>query len=187
MSDTNKPPHQWRTREEWAEDQHAFYHDRFDDLPIEFTLTDEEVQWAVPALRELWKTQGRLLRELAIPPALRQQPGETIKAFFDRCDAMPQADQDLLAAQAKIRWIRQDSNKAIKALKAREASDLVLIHSKAVNEILAPILARYQAAKEVATEKRKQEILARPIDDAAWARELEWRAGNDERRRRRNL
>jgi hypothetical protein len=179
--------YQWRTREEWAKDRHAFHHDRFENLAIEFMLTDEEVHLALQALRELWKAQGKRLRALKIPAAWRQQPGESQKAHHARINAMPQADQDLWRAQAEPRWMIDAINKATKALKEGLAADLVRIHDKEVKEILTPILGRYQEAKDVATKVRKQKILATPIDDAAWEKECQRRAEIDERRRRRNL
>ena len=66
---TDNSAREWPTREEWAESRRAFYHDRFDNLAIEFALTDEDAQWAIPALRELWKAQGKRLRALKFPPA----------------------------------------------------------------------------------------------------------------------
>ena len=89
---------------------------------------------------------------------------------------MPKADQDLRQVQAAPRWIMDSINRATRALKDGAAADLVLILNNEVKEVLAPILARYQAAVDVATLKREQEILTTPIDDAAWKSELERRA-----------
>jgi hypothetical protein len=89
-------------------------------------------------------------------------------------------------AISERRLARKAENEAALKMEAvGRAADLVLIHHQEVKEVLAPILTHYQGALETARKKREQEILATPNDGAAWAQELERRAGIAHRRTQR--
>lgn len=177
--------HQWRTREEWAKDRRAFYHDRFEELGLSPHLSayasPEEIEALIAALRALWKSEGARLRALHVPTELSRQSKESYGAFWIRLDETPGA-RDLLAAVDAHKDCRKFINETIKLLskgdlpKWRQVEFRYLLEDAKVNAILGPIQARYDAAKEAATEKRKQEILATPIDDQAWDKELKRRA-----------
>jgi hypothetical protein len=47
---------------------------------------------------------------------------------------------------------------------------------EAAAALLAPVRARYEAARKAAEEAWRAKIEATPIDDAAWEKQLRWRA-----------
>jgi hypothetical protein len=186
---------QWPTREEWAISQRAFYYDRFENLDFDRRLsahaTTHEIDAAIRALRTLWKVKGVHLRDLCVPKELLQQRGESGHSHYARTKAMTPEEQDLLHHYFCHQGERRMINETIKALLDdevpsqcrsiertgyRDSADLILEEVE-VGKALRPIAVRYCAAREGAAEKRKQEILATPIDDAAWEEELQRRAG----------
>jgi hypothetical protein len=174
---------QWPTREEWAESQRAFYYDRFEYLDFDARLSaftsPTEVETLISALQELWKAEGAQLRALNIPRKLKQQRGESGASHFKRWMEMNTADQELMTDGATLKSARRCINKTIKVLRDNRVP--YWISGGGIGEILKPILARYEAARKAAEEKRKQEILATSIDDAAWEEELQRRADLDQR------
>jgi hypothetical protein len=186
---------QWPTREEWAESQHTFYHDRFEDLDFDRQLSAhasaQEIDFAIRALRTLWKVKGAHQRDLCVPKELQQQRGESGPSYYARQKTMTSEEQSLLYNYFCYQGERRVINRTIKALLDnevpsqcrctersgfRDSTDLILEEVE-VGKALSPIAIRYVAAREAAEEKRRQEILATPIDDAAWEGELQRRAG----------
>jgi hypothetical protein len=189
---------QWPTREEWAESQRAFYYDRFEDLDFDRQLsahaTTQEVDVAIRALRTLWKAKGVHLRELCVPKELHQQRGESGHSYYARQKLMTSEEQDLLYNYFCHQGERRVINETIKALLDNEVpsqcryiersgfqdSRDYILEDAEVDKAWRTIAVRYVAAREAAEEKRRQEILATPIDDAAWEEELQRRADIDQ-------
>ena len=177
---------QWPTREEWAEHQRAVYYDRFEDLDFDASLSAHasptNVETLIFALQELWKAEGARMK-LAAKAAgpLNQQPVETNTAHFQRWFGMTPEEQEIVSPVSESRCHRSNIKKAIKRLQnnrlPHSSDDLDwLLKDASVAKVLGPIHASYVAAREAAEEKRKQEILATPIDDVAWEKELQRRA-----------
>jgi hypothetical protein len=76
---------------------------------------------------------------------------------------------------AKNAYWRQEINSAIRELRSGKVPEkaLWLENPPAPFDV---IVKRYRAAKDATDTKWKAEIAARPIDDAAWQKELERRA-----------
>jgi hypothetical protein len=181
---------EWPTREEWAKNRTTCYADLFDDLDLgDFHgLDDSQRDDAIKALQTLWKAEGvRMKHRAEIAGPLCKQPNETGREHTERWLAMTKEEQNLAGHVSECRWNRKEINEAIKAVRNRKwirwmhSYDGALLPSwmpsdSEAAKIFQPILDRYKAAYKAATEKREQEILSTPIDDDAWAKELEYRA-----------
>jgi hypothetical protein len=184
---------EWPTREEWAESQRAFYHDRFEDLEFDRQLSayasDQEIDVAVRALRALWKVKGVRLLALCVPKGFQQQRGETQRSYYVRINAMTSEERELLENYLCYQGERRRIKKIIKTLLDNEVPPQCrwvessgysectdgIPEEAEVDKALGAIAVRYVGARAAAEEKRKQEILATPIDDAAWEKELQRR------------
>ena len=168
--------YEWPSREEWAKRRHTLYCDLFEDLPVSERPSDyaspQEIEEVINALRELWKAKGNKLHEakrLAGP--LARQRKEGLHAYYARRGAMSPAQEELADSVEILKGERHDINELIKEL-AQDWVKFYRYHPPEADAILAPIRARYERARGAAEEVRKQEILATPIDDAAWQAEL---------------
>jgi len=177
----------WPTREEWAEQQRALYYDRFDCLDLDERLSvyasESEIETIIGALQSLWKAEGVHLRALNVPKELERQRGESLSAHLQRHEtAMTPVEQELFSSARELKFQRSAINEAIRHLRADEmpafysCDTAKVLKIPSIATLFDPVLVRYEAAKEAAEEKRRQEILATPIDDAAWERELQRRA-----------
>jgi hypothetical protein len=174
----------WPDREEWGAQRRTPYADMFEFLGVSRCASDYatagEIGAVISALKALYADEGRKLRaaRLAAGP-LGQQPGETRTARVLRYYRLSESERGALLPVWTHEQHRKDINEAIKALR----DDTLPAHRSwdAVEAILAPMEARWQAAHTIAHEARRREIEATPIDDAAWARELRWRRELDGR------
>jgi hypothetical protein len=99
---------------------------------------------------------------------------------------MSDTDQRIAAAIRESQELRRNLNQTIKllqggSLRPSEYCLRSIPKDKEVGEILGPIMARCEAAREAAIKKRELEILATPIDDEAWQAELHRRADFERR------
>jgi hypothetical protein len=183
-------PHQWPTREEWAKSRRSLFHDgRFDRLDfcrdLSAYASPNEIEALIAALRALWKREGARLRALQVPAELCRQQGESALTYYLRRKQMLPSEQELLQTADWCREARMYIQKGIKyvldgsLLKGLDLDLERAIKDSAVTAILGPIRARYDAAYQAAIKKREAEIRVTPIDDAAWAEELQRRAGLD--------
>jgi hypothetical protein len=92
---------------------------------------------------------------------------------------MSEADQELAMRPETLRCDRRVTRETIAAIDA----GLVPEHHGIRVPLLDEIFARYDAARRAADEAWAVEVARRPIDDAAWERELERRRKYEERRR----
>jgi hypothetical protein len=171
-------PHQWPTREEWAAQQRVPSFDEYEFLrfdPPEFSSA--ELGTAIQALRSRWKAEGVRLRGFAVPKDLRQQPGESIRAYYQRSKMMSQAERDLLQQAHWCQNLRQQINRVIKNLQNNERPDCN--GETAIDELIEPVMTRWKMAHDAAIQKLEEKASARPIDDAAWEEELRRRAEFD--------
>ena len=160
--------YQWPTCEEWARTRRTLYDGWAESLAIDFHLETSEKAEATAALRALWKTEGARMRALHIPKELKRQQGETRSAYSQRYLAMSQEEQDLLLAATELRYARNQINSALKALEHNYQQ--TFFKYKEIRPAIPRLVARYEAAIKAAEEKRRREILTRPIDDKASAR-----------------
>jgi hypothetical protein len=147
--------HVWPSREEWAKDQRTPYYDHFEGGEgsiISNRLADyadeTTIAAAIKALESLWRELGRQMRAC--------QDAEQKEILKDR---------------------RAGINCALKTMRAGEIpSEHAECRSVLSSAILAPFDEPRDAALKAAYEQREREIAATPIDDAAWAKELQRRA-----------
>ena len=147
---------EWPSREEWAERRRTAYftHDR----PHRYTASNdlslyacpEEVEGAIAALKKLWSDYGKQLKaEGDISPWLRQRRtgiNMVIKALINGC----------------VRETLGLGHIPLEILRSIPEYDM--------------IIKRYEAAVQTGDDKYIAECAAEPVDDAAWANELEQRA-----------
>jgi hypothetical protein len=187
--------HEWPSRGEWAKRERACYSDLFDDVAVSTKADDygtaEEIAAAIDGLRHEW---SRLGRELKIARhaagSLLRQPETQYQATHRYLD-MAEEDRARLDRVVFTQHLRRDVAEFRRAL---EAGRLMPPHGLALawrleaiptaGPALRILFDRYEAAWERARQQRRDEILATPIDDAAWAKELERRAGLEEYFRR---
>ena len=106
---------------------------------------------------------------------------------MQRFRARSEAEGELLGKAAGHRDCRQRINKTIQALNDNEWPYWLAHFDSPIGKAIEPLISRYKAAREAAEEQRKREILATPIDDAAWAKELARRAEIEQWRARRGM
>jgi hypothetical protein len=174
--------YKWPTREEWAKQERTPYYDLFKNLPVSEELKDyatpQEIAAAVVGLKELYRTEGRKLKEakrLAGP--LAPQPRERIRDHYARYVAMTEHEKELSRTVGNIQDVRHESNKVLRCItKGYLPLHIDCCFRKEIEPVLATIKARYDAAKKTAEVVRLRQIEATPIDDAAWEEELRRRA-----------
>ena len=152
----------WPSREEWAERHRTFYADTADDVahavsrnPIDY-VTSEEIDQAIEALT---RTRNALLGPLR---------------------AAKQAGDDERVA-VLVAVLQDDRRRRFLATKALKAGRIPRAHYEGAGlPELTTITSRYQAAVDAAVDAARRAIVARPIDDAAWERELQRRRNVDQ-------
>ena len=183
----------WPSRERWAYPSNTPYWDSDTGCPyadkyghrLSDYATPHEVAVLTAELKNLYRELGRELRavNLRIKPSDRQQRGEGHAAWYRRFRQLPPEDQELFNEAANLKSDRQQINDLLK----RIADDAIPDFTRGGSvigrpaELVAPFLERYDAAFKAAREQWEQECLQIPVDDAAWEKELEWRAGIERR------
>jgi hypothetical protein len=164
-------PIQWPTREEWATQQRDAYFDHKNPHPytasqkLSLYASEEEVAALITAMQELSRSYSPPGPEAA-KQALQPKHGESFRQYSRRYSRMSDAKKQRAYMQLEV-------SGAI----AKLQNDLVpYFDAASVDQpLLTEIICRYFAARKAADEKYIAEVKARPIDDAAWAEELERR------------
>jgi hypothetical protein len=155
--------HSWPSREEWAEQRRTPYYDRFEDLRFKGDLADcgseAEIAAIIQTLRARWSELGRQMKTASKEPTDPRWPRSS--RYED------------------LRSDRRVVNDAIKRMRDGQWPEYSYVYIKDVLAPLAPLRARYDAARKAAEGERCREIEATPIDDAAWEAELRRRANLD--------
>jgi DNA repair exonuclease SbcCD ATPase subunit len=175
---------EWPTREQWAEQTRTFYYDIADGArdSVSTLVTDyatqEEIATAIGELRGRWSELGRRLRELN----KRLQPFANALAFYD----LSEEQQRLHSDARDLRDQRQAVNKLAKEwanpyrgkpyFDRYLAVGLNLMTSDGACPIFRSIVSRWGDAKDAKVEAARIRTENAPIDDEAWAKELESRA-----------
>jgi hypothetical protein len=169
--------HEWPTRDEWAKRMRTPYFDRIEvrisDAASDYA-TQAEIQAEIDRLHAEWCELGRELKRTPKTPmdelspkqrfALHQRSGDN-RNFFDR--------DDIWTARDAIRERRKKVNGALRDLRA---GNVPLGNGRYQGQKECPLLyERWSAARRAAYQRREAEIRATPIDDEAWAKELERR------------
>jgi len=175
----------WPTREQWAAIQRTAYYDYFEDLPRSNDIADyaspEETTAAIAALKAIWCDYGRRLKEA------KQLAGPVLHRFY--YDLSPD-EQKLCNHVSLFKDRRAEINQVIKALREghyhykfdsilKRAADPEHATPCQIDPVLVSIQSRYRAAYEVEAAEIIRRAEARPIDDAAWERELQRRRDID--------
>lgn len=171
----------WDNREEWAKRVRSAC---YEEIPARSTVladyASEEAARAIAELRQLWRQYGQRMRELqAKTPHRIRQSGESVGAWNKRWAAMSNDEQRAVEAVLVLQERRQIINRMIVEL--REGTVPVQHHS--IPQLLADnpvptvgvIMQRYEDACYRALDAYREEVAKRPIDDAAWEEELQFR------------
>ena len=178
--------HTWPTRDEWAYRRKHPYLDGDVVAPVTRAIaayaSPQEISETMAKLNALQRTLFRTMRAIKREAgSLLRQPKETSLHYVTRCLAMPESERAPLTAYDRARWHRQDVRRALQAILQEQTLPLeVAHHSEELVAILGPLVQRWSVASRAEHDRCTKEIADRtPIDDAAWQRELERRAGFD--------
>ena len=169
-------PFAGESREAWAKHDRTPDADMFEYLQVSSAIADyaaaAEIADIVAQLEEQWRSEGRKQRAARrAAGSLSRRQDENALAYHARLRAMSPSDYDLAVAFTIPQDERHQIPKALKLINEGELPIEVRLRA-AATAILASVIARYQAAYDVARDKREEEILATPIDNAASAEEL---------------
>jgi hypothetical protein len=180
---------EWPTREQWAEQQRAAYWDS--DIPHPYNAsrrlsdyaTPDEIHAIIAELKALWSTYGREMKAVKDHPAVKRSD-ESLSDYLTRLKTMSETEKEISGRPINMKYRRSEINEMLKQLRNGEVPFRGLDPIRAAAPLCDALLARYEAAAEAGIQKYVDECAARPVDDAAWARELErraeieqWRAG----------
>ena len=174
----------WPTREQWAERRRTVNCDTW--RPQSMTASCEVLDYAnhdeiaklVAALWNVWDNLGREMRaaRLAAGPLAKQRK-ETKLSFVRRYLEMSEAEQKIVDRWEEPRLTRKKIKEVILTVRDhRKIPHYASPELLALVPLLDAINARYEVAARAANEAWKQKVGETPIDDAAWQRELEFRA-----------
>jgi hypothetical protein len=153
---------EWPTREEWAEQRRTLYADQCEDIGWIDKLTElatpSEIAEAIHALEQMWRDMGRQMKT-----ASREQHAG-FEDFAREC-----------SDYTELRSERQIVNRALKLMRNGQLPILADEGGMITNKLFPHMHARMKQLHEEAIERRAQEKAQTPIDDDAWAKELEWR------------
>lgn len=170
----------WPTREEWAVSRRTFFADYADDVHVSGSAhtwgTSKEVSDAVvafdtarrellPALREAKATAGDLLR----------RPNEPQADYIARRLDFTEAEEAAFQAVTQIQGWRRNFYGAFKALSRDWMPAHYLVAVGPVPAEYLTLATRRDEARAEAVEDLRRKIESRPVDDAAWVRELDRR------------
>jgi hypothetical protein len=172
-------PYEWPTREQWAEQRRNNYWDSESPHPylasrrLSNYASAAEIAAVIVALQEAYRDYGRQMRAAkALAGPLARQRGEGSGPYIKRYLAMSEAEQDIAGEPDVLRVKRREVNEVLKQLREDWVPWRWAMSSPPP---LDAIMARYEAAVRAGDEKWIAEVAAAPIDDAAWAEELERR------------
>jgi hypothetical protein len=161
----------WPTREEWAVQQRTVYYDMLEDListSLSNYASDDEVAAAITALRKIWCTYGHQMKE-----AKRNAETVVDRSYYE----LSEEERKLIDPIHTYQDRRREINDVIKSLRrGRYHFRISWILERDGCPPLAVIKTRYDAAWAAAEVK----IENTPIDDDAWAKELQRRRDIDE-------
>jgi hypothetical protein len=172
----------WPTREEWAK-QHRSTAGWSKPNPAKkqasLYATADEIAAIVTALKQSYNAHGRKLWEAkeACPDLVAQ-----VEAARKAKEPLRWSDED----RARYRPVydaedvRRTINAAVKVLTKHDRVPYLWQEGRDLPE-LAELVSRYEAACEPADEAWRAEVAQRPIDDAAWEKELQRRRCIDDR------
>ncbi|UGX95790.1 hypothetical protein G6321_00011880 [Bradyrhizobium barranii subsp. barranii] len=170
----------WPSREEWAERRRSAYWDSESPHPyrasgkLSHYASPEEITAAITGLKKPWADYGRQMKAAAAKAGpLARQAGERDTVWVSRFLSMGGEDRELAGESECIRADRREINRLIKELRDGSVS---WGNMRDKLPLLDTIVVRYEAAVQAGDEKFIAECAARPVDDAAWQAELEWRA-----------
>jgi hypothetical protein len=175
----------WPSREEWAIQGRTAYcdeggHRYTASSELSLYANPEEIATAIAALQKMWRDYGtdmRAAQKVAGP--LARQSNERRRDWGQRWLAMTDVEQKLANEVESFRDKRELINRVIKTMR-NNGVPWWQFGRAAPPPPLDAIIARYEAAVQAGDEKWKAEVAARPVDDAAWASELEHRGRIDQ-------
>jgi hypothetical protein len=173
------PKHQydWPSREEWAKRRRTVYADMTDDLcdaRLQGYATQEQVAEITFKLKEIYRDQGRKMREAKPVYDTLRIPGEQARGKHVWWLHLSRADQDRCEPYLIAQCRRKGINRLLRDIADGNLSLFGDAHYWP--EIFAPFVEAYDAARDAALKDLRARVAARPIDDAAWEKELRWRA-----------
>jgi hypothetical protein len=172
----------WPTREEWAEHHRTFYFDMEDGVLVSSKAADygtpAEIDAAAAAALAL---RSRLLADLRqakqVAGGLLRQPGESSRDYIARYLAAGQDDERDRRLSAVHLIV--DRRRALLRFAKHLRAGSIMWDGRYGDGQLPPeaalLVGRREAAYQAAVDALRQQIETRPVDDAAWAKELERR------------
>ena len=177
----SKGKHEWPTREEWAKRQRSTYWDS-DQFPNAFTCTSEEVEAACAKFKTEWSRLGKELKLAIARCPLARRGDETLAQYCARYYALvrdgKEAEQKLWDEVERIRLNRMMLREAVEYL--RGGINWPRHTYEFITDAIAAPWQRSEQLREAAIEEYEAKCRATPIDDEAWAKELEWRRKQEE-------
>jgi hypothetical protein len=178
-----------RSRQAWAERQHAVYGDEVPNNLLSDGVRDYATQdeWddAVQELRDVWRQKGKEMARLrqTHPEAIRLAAGHSI-GRYEAWMASPKEDQEAYSAYLRLQRDRQHLNATYRVARGEELAGYAQTFDALYTPpLMAAIVDRrhqaYLAALGAWYAATRAARAKRPIDDAAWRQELERRRHDD--------
>jgi hypothetical protein len=149
--------------------------------------TADEIAAIVASLKQSYRQQGRLLREAkqaAGPAWIEQEQERTGLGKYMKWRALPKPQQEMVSAVQRVQQQRRDINAVLKLIASDELPNSYDARFADLPE-LAEVSIRWKAAWDANYQAWQEELATRPIDDAAWEKELrrrkdieEWLSGS---------
>jgi hypothetical protein len=178
---------QWPSREQWAtarqstwwdcEDRPPF-HDRYSHRLSDYA-TFEEIAAAIETLQQAWHDIGNDMKRIKLELdtfAIERQRGEGSRGYYNRYKTLPESNRRKVSAHSGLRIQRHTIREIITLLREDVVPQgLAWKVGEKAKQAITPFEERYVAAFKQASDAWKQERLATPVDDPAWAEELKQR------------
>jgi hypothetical protein len=176
----------WPTREQWARNRTTVFAGDENPHPASRRLSDyasaDEIAAAIEAIKaaRLQTLRTERAADLALG-LLGRQRGESRRGYETRFRTMSRAEQDRVIDSVPSSYDLHELNETLKQLKGGVVPwRRVWAALGSEPAPLSPIMARYEAALKQTHKAWEQEVAQTPVDDAAWAKELEWRRKCDD-------
>ena len=186
--------HPWTQRDEWAEQRRTPYADDVDQVVeavsarVADYATPAEITQAYAELRDHWRTLGSDLRAanaaaLEVFPlhGHRARRRDSLSVIWKLRDALSDADRAVVERAERTKDCRSLTNQAAGQLAEDHlnlwtASRLLERLPAGACPTWRAIVGRWREARQQAAQGYAAQVRQRPVDDAAWRKELDRRA-----------
>jgi hypothetical protein len=179
----------YSSRAAWAKRQHAVYGDEVPEDLVSRRLRDyaTPTEWkaAVDELRATWREKGREMTKFraTYPEAYARLYRGSGRIRIDAWCALSPSERELYGAYAILQADRKELNAAYRSAQTKNGAWLeypaTRLHETKAPPLMRAIMERAHEAWRTAFDAwyatKRAERAKRPIDDAAWERELQLR------------